>query len=831
MSRKRGHSEMETAQPAQQTSSDQTEDLRQRLRNCVEFAALMQYIFLFGKVIKIDEDFGIDDLEAECLKPEPSDRLLDIGLAMLKFVSSHRGLTHENFDEYTRRQYNAKAPHKPNPFGYDEEPKRFRDFDIFQKLRVLHQLSIWTFRNPDRIRERMPEQREIDQTQWRIEELGYDRHDRLYYVLDDNRLYRRTDPPIPPPPRPKPKANSRRARAAARAAKRRKLEAAQRGEEEEENTHATEEEKPEPSPQEYKWECIAVTLQEYKDFVATLEKTKDPNEKILRDRLVKDVLPVIEQVEEEQQKKRQKQEKELLTMQLLATAKRSSRIADRMERERREREEREAALKREEELAAALREQERQKKLEAERRHRIMTREQRIREREHRRILQEAEMARLQEEQRKLEAGESRASERHLKAEMARRKKEMESLAEETWIFDCSGCGVHGENLDDGTHSVACERCNVWQHSKCLGIEKEEAEKEDFHFVCKDCKQREEDAKKPKIPPLKLRIGPPASPSNKQQVESKQGEPSQAQQSPSTRPQDGAPPVSNGLAPAKPPLLPAGHHPPTNGSFLPPASPSKPPAPPAAPVSSTPSFPSQPATHFQPPPEGTRVTATALQNSAALQNAMAHPGHVSRPSSSHSAYGPAAASPMQNPPSMSPTQGNRDVGPLAGFPMPTPSGSVPTTRHGHHYNQMVQPQQPGLPPFQPGLERRSSLSSMQGSSFSHTPPPAPPQPGMPFSGLSPTKNSPPRPVTGGSTPSGAPVVPPVQRLEPSPKLVMGQGSPDAPLPPPVKTMPTNQAPPPPPPKGWDTSPSGREGTRSQGPPPPPQHEQGSGVRS
>lgn len=60
MSRKRGHSEMETAQPAQQTSSDQTEDLRQRLRNCVEFAALMQYIFLFGKVIKIDEDFGID---------------------------------------------------------------------------------------------------------------------------------------------------------------------------------------------------------------------------------------------------------------------------------------------------------------------------------------------------------------------------------------------------------------------------------------------------------------------------------------------------------------------------------------------------------------------------------------------------------------------------------------------------------------------------------------------------------------------------------------------------------------------------------------------------
>jgi hypothetical protein len=72
----------------------------------------------------------------------------------------------ENFDEYTRRQYNAKSPHLVNPFGYDEEPNKFRDFDVFLKLKVLHQLTLWTLWNPDRIRERMPEQRETDQTQW-----------------------------------------------------------------------------------------------------------------------------------------------------------------------------------------------------------------------------------------------------------------------------------------------------------------------------------------------------------------------------------------------------------------------------------------------------------------------------------------------------------------------------------------------------------------------------------------------------------------------------------------------------------------------------------------
>ena len=121
-------------------------------------------------------------LERECVKPEPSKVLSDIGLALLKFVSSHRGLTYvfpchqrtslaltdtrpEIFDEYTRRQYVAKAPHK-NPFGVEEEPNKFSDFDLFTKLRVLAQLSQWTLLNPDRIREKMPEARESEQAEW-----------------------------------------------------------------------------------------------------------------------------------------------------------------------------------------------------------------------------------------------------------------------------------------------------------------------------------------------------------------------------------------------------------------------------------------------------------------------------------------------------------------------------------------------------------------------------------------------------------------------------------------------------------------------------------------
>ena len=59
----------------------------------------------------------------------------------------------------------AKAPDR-NPFGSDEEPKKFAEFDVFTKLRVLVQLSQWTLINAERMRERMSETKDTEQTQW-----------------------------------------------------------------------------------------------------------------------------------------------------------------------------------------------------------------------------------------------------------------------------------------------------------------------------------------------------------------------------------------------------------------------------------------------------------------------------------------------------------------------------------------------------------------------------------------------------------------------------------------------------------------------------------------
>ncbi|PWY95097.1 hypothetical protein BO94DRAFT_553050 [Aspergillus sclerotioniger CBS 115572] len=785
VSRKRARSEVDAApeQPPEEPG------LLQQLRNCWEFANLMQYIAIFGKLMKIDEDFGIEDLENECLKPTSSEKLLDIGLCLLKWVSSHRGLTFDNFDEYTRRQYNAKAPHIPNPFGYEEVPNRFLDFDVFLKLRVLHQLSIWTFWNPDRIREKMPEQRELDQTQWRIEEVGYDREGRYYYILDDNRLYRRTDPPIPPPKPAKSKSRRKSARAM-RASKRRKVTGADPIEESDEESNVVNGDATDPY-EAMSWECIAVTLSDYQQFLESIRKTRDPDEKILRDRIDEQVMPIIEKEEESQQRQKQKREKELLNMQMLAGAKRSSRLAGKAEKERQEREAAEATRKRETELAAALKEDERVKKIEAERRSRIMTREQRIKDRERKRILHENELQRIQEEQEKVARGESRASERHLQAEMEKYRKNLEDLSQEDqWIFDCSGCGVHGQNLDDGSHSVACENCNVWQHSKCLGIRKDEAEREDFHFVCEDCKRREEEAKMPKIPPLKFRVGSTSPSSTAVEGDTKIKGPDVDQPpTPSIKEAQHAFQMPSIGSPQKQlSSLPSTSQNPSQVVSFPPPSPER------RPQSAHTTSCSSPRAPFSPSKGANGFTPSSkeqLPKLPSMHQAMHLPPHggdsfnssfpARRPSSSHSVRSPTLPSPIQNRPSMSPTQGNRDVGPLAGFPPVAPSDhSAPWTPYGQQHTP------------RPNTGNHASFSSLHNGrpSFMATPTASrssPPQSshGIPFSGISPTKQSP-RPVTSGSV-TGAPVLPPIQKLEPSPKL-MGRSSPDAPIPPPVKCM-------------------------------------------
>lgn len=322
----------------------------------------------------------------------------------------------------------------------------------------------------------------------------------------------------------------------------------------------------------------------------------------------------------------------------------------------------------------------------------------------------------------------------------------------------------------------------MWQHSKCLGVSQQEAEQDDFQFVCRECKQKQEDANKPKLPPLKFRVSASASPSavpvgQKRKLEDDE---EQAPPSPVKKSHVALSNVQNEPPRSQPDLKPTISH----GNFYPPPSPqrrahyadrtplpsSSPPRPPFSPpkgmnglLHSTMEQHPRPtsAQHSLPPMQPTHH----LPPIGSFQSV--------RPSSSHSGQ-----SPVHNQPSMSPTQGNPDVGPLAGFPHVAPSQApspwssfeTPRPQSGHGATPAMSSTYPSFSAATPNGHHSSPPQS------SH---------GMGMSGISPTKQSPRPPTASGM--AGAPVLPPIRRLEPSPKL-MGRSSPDAPIPPPVKCM-------------------------------------------
>ncbi|KAK2609042.1 hypothetical protein QQS21_002412 [Conoideocrella luteorostrata] len=472
-----------------------------------QFANLCQWIYIFGRTAKIDDSIDIEELETECLKPQ-SGLLSDLALALLKLLSLHRGLTPDILDEQLRKQYLAKAPEQ-SPLGNEADPATFADLDVFTKIKILQTLTQWIMIYPERIREKMEEQKDIEQVNWRIEPYGWDSQDRVYFVLDDNRIYRLTEP-TSDTLQPKPKSTKR--RRGRRINQRRRVASSSEAAGDE-----ITDEKLVPTSVANDglgggtWECVAVTLQETRAFLDTLARTRDENEKVLRKQLEKHLLPILEKQEETMKRKQAQRERELINLAKLANAKRSSRIADKIEKQKHDEEDREHRHQRLEAEQAELRENLARVKAEQERDFRTFARQRRMKEREARRIRHEEELVQLSGDS-KNAPETARISERRLQAEIESKRQALRDIEqeEEDWIFDCV-CGLYGQ-VDDGTHSVACERCYIWQHSKCVGICEDEAEEPEFHFICQSCSRRQDGQSGTPKTVIRLKVRPSNTP-------------------------------------------------------------------------------------------------------------------------------------------------------------------------------------------------------------------------------------------------------------------------------------------------------------------------------
>ncbi|ODA77210.1 hypothetical protein RJ55_06837 [Drechmeria coniospora] len=246
-----------------------------------QFANFCQWVYIFGRAANIDDSVDVEHIEAECLNPH-STLLPDLALAVLN---------RDVLDDQMRKMYTSKAPKERNPFGNEDNAHKFADFDVFTK---------------------------------RIEPYGWDKEDRTYYVLDDNRVYRLSEPPQAPPRTKSKKGKAFRARQQSGA--RRMANSAD---------HRVEGGgKVEPVDDGlggHVWECIAVTLQDVRRVLERLSRTRDGNETTLRKQLEMHLVPILEKQEESQKRHQLQRERELLNLAKMANAKRSSRLAGKAE--------------------------------------------------------------------------------------------------------------------------------------------------------------------------------------------------------------------------------------------------------------------------------------------------------------------------------------------------------------------------------------------------------------------------------------------------------------------------------------------------------------------
>src|SRR5258708_2305697 len=118
---------------------------------------------------------------------------------------------------------------------------------------------------------------------------GWDSEDRTYFLFDDDRLYRQTEPPLPEPPRKKTKAKN--PKKGGRSSRRRSSRVipdttpevdSEDVEMKEDNVAPRKEEgygvDYEPNFEGRKWECIAVTLDDYHRFLESIKRSRDPDE-------------------------------------------------------------------------------------------------------------------------------------------------------------------------------------------------------------------------------------------------------------------------------------------------------------------------------------------------------------------------------------------------------------------------------------------------------------------------------------------------------------------------------------------------------------------------
>lgn len=436
------------------------QDTLLKIRAMWEFCAVVQFCSFFKQLLKLPslDDVDVDELEEDLLGLNSAlagdngeKTLLEriesglIGLAInvksrtndvdndvqtIFRVSCNKGGIYSGLDEVLEPYFEGEGY-----FAARRYKRKYSELDTIDKVRVLGML-VRIISVDDKFRDKMAESNSNIE-EFRVLPVGWQTEFGMYYLFDDNRLYfkQEFEPDLSDvKKRIKQNKGSR---------KKRVIESP------EEENGIVQVTLGEALAREYEpeWKCLCWDLSSWKKFMSTLKVKKSKIEKDLYSYLNKQIMPIIEQNHELRQRNSISRERNREKVVLVANRKRSSRLEEKQLRLQQEAEERKVREEEEKQLLKIRQVKQEQVEKEQARERRFLERQSREEERKKRNDSEDLETFR-------------------------RSLRNRTSTNEDHWVFDCT-CGVHGDNYDDGSLTVSCERCNIWMHVHCLPIDQQ----------------------------------------------------------------------------------------------------------------------------------------------------------------------------------------------------------------------------------------------------------------------------------------------------------------------------------------------------------------------
>ncbi|KAI9099388.1 hypothetical protein DFS34DRAFT_657786 [Phlyctochytrium arcticum] len=394
---------------------------REEIRGLWKFAAVVQFLHLFKEPLGID-DFETEELESWLVCRHTHRDLEALIVQLLKSLVGNP--SSRLINDSTWRASLVKELTKRGIVSEENPMVDVDDMTLEQRVELLHDLCESQLDNAERFRASFQGQEERE---WRVDPVGYDAKGAVYWLFDDNRLYKEV--PEGTTARKKKGKGSKSASVSAS-----------------------------------NWSLVCGTKSEWEAFPARFERTRATVEKEFYSFLTNDALPQVIADLEEKEKKKQFEE-------AMVNRKRSSRLQMR-EFEKMEIEKVQEESRQRKQSLRQRKEQENRRETDLQQREqRMLAREQRIAQRE----------AKLYSARNTPDSERSGAPKRS-----SRSKRKSEAIDDKTWYFDCI-CGLHGDNIDDGNPMIACEKCGVWQHIACLGNGSDLNQLENVDFICQQC--------------------------------------------------------------------------------------------------------------------------------------------------------------------------------------------------------------------------------------------------------------------------------------------------------------------------------------------------------